>query len=278
MGLYMIKNISVYMKEFSSTDEKIINATFSILQKEGFNKATTKKIAAEAGVNEVTIFRNFQNKNNLIEVTKEYHLELFIEKLELIFDFSEDDEIEDYLQSNFIGLLNLSESDYYTRRCLGLTAPVFVILILPELWKNDTNRSFEVESAALFNLQKIVAARILLFSMVDLVLLTAFFTVSVTFLGISFMDLIVQFLIPMLVTCCICLRMFGGKCNRSLLPPVAACLFWLAVWTQVVLREDVYCKISVPVWMGVLTLSLCCLCYCAARMLKNVEFNYSYNS
>lgn len=174
--------------------------------------------------------------------------------------------------------LNLSESDYYTRRCLGLTAPVFVILILPELWKNDTNRSFEVESAALFNLQKIVAARILLFSMVDLVLLTAFFTVSVTFLGISFMDLIVQFLIPMLVTCCICLRMFGGKCNRSLLPPVAACLFWLAVWTQVVLREDVYCKISVPVWMGVLTLSLCCLCYCAARMLKNVEFNYSYNS
>ena len=91
---------------------KIINATFSILQKEGFNKATTKKIAAEAGVNEVTIFRNFQNKNNLIEVTKEYHLELFIEKLELIFDFSEDDEIEDYLQSNFIGLLNLSESEF----------------------------------------------------------------------------------------------------------------------------------------------------------------------
>ena len=100
------------MKEFSSTDEKIINATFSILQKEGFNKATTKKIAAEAGVNEVTIFRNFQNKNNLIEVTKEYHLELFIEKLELIFDFSEYDEIEDYLQSNFIGLLNLSESEF----------------------------------------------------------------------------------------------------------------------------------------------------------------------
>ena len=100
------------MKEFSSTDEKIINATFSILQKEGFNKTTTKKIAAEAGVNEVTIFRNFQNKNNLIEVTKEYHLELFIEKLELIFDFGEDDEIEDYLQSNFIGLLNLSESDF----------------------------------------------------------------------------------------------------------------------------------------------------------------------
>ena len=56
------KNIIINMKVFNSTDEKIINATFGILQREGFTKATTKKIAAEAGVNEVTIFRNFQNK------------------------------------------------------------------------------------------------------------------------------------------------------------------------------------------------------------------------
>lgn len=98
--------------EFNSTDEKIIRATYGILQKEGVVKATTKKIAAEAGVNEVTIFRKFKNKKNLIEVTKEYYLELFIDKLKDIFDFKEDDEIEDYLQSNFMGLLELSEDDF----------------------------------------------------------------------------------------------------------------------------------------------------------------------
>ncbi len=100
------------MEDFNSTDEKIIHATFSILQKEGFTKATTKKIAAEAGVNEVTIFRKFQNKNNLVEITKEYYLEKFLEELEEIFDFNDDDEIEGYLQSNFIGLLNVPESDF----------------------------------------------------------------------------------------------------------------------------------------------------------------------
>ena len=105
-------NIFIIMKEFSSTDEKIIKATFGILQREGFAKATTKKIAAEAGVNEVTIFRNFQNKNNLVEITKEYYLQRYLEKMEEIFDFNEDDEIEDYLQSNFIGILNLSENEY----------------------------------------------------------------------------------------------------------------------------------------------------------------------
>lgn len=97
------------MMEFNSTDIKIIEATFGILQEEGFTKATTKKIASEAGVNEVTIFRKFQNKNNLVEITKEYYLERFLESLEEIFDFDEDDEIEGYLQSNFVGLLNLPE-------------------------------------------------------------------------------------------------------------------------------------------------------------------------
>lgn len=100
------------MNEFNSTDEKIIKATFGILQKEGVTKATTKKIAAEAGVNEVTIFRNFQNKNNLIEVTKEFYLEKFLKKLEEIFDFNDDDDIEGYLQSNFVGLLSIPENDF----------------------------------------------------------------------------------------------------------------------------------------------------------------------
>ena len=69
------------MKEYSSTDEKIIKATFEILQEEGFAKATTKKISAKAGVNEVTIFRNFTNKKNLVEATKEYYRQILISKL-----------------------------------------------------------------------------------------------------------------------------------------------------------------------------------------------------
>lgn len=111
---YVISFIKVIivMREFNSTDEKIIRATFGILQREGFSKTTTKKIAAEAGVNEVTIFRNFQNKQNLVEITKEYYLEIFLDKLQEIFEFSDEDGIEEYLQSNFVGLLSLSDSDF----------------------------------------------------------------------------------------------------------------------------------------------------------------------
>ncbi|WP_296795385.1 TetR/AcrR family transcriptional regulator [uncultured Methanobrevibacter sp.] len=98
--------------EFDSTEKKIIKATFIILQKEGFDKTTTKKIASEAGVNEVTIFRKFDTKKNLIEITKNYYFNEFLEKIESIFEFTGDETIEEYLGKNFEGLFKLKDQDF----------------------------------------------------------------------------------------------------------------------------------------------------------------------
>ena len=45
--------------------EKIVKAAVQLFSEEGYKGATTKKIAAAAGVNESTIFRIFENKDNL---------------------------------------------------------------------------------------------------------------------------------------------------------------------------------------------------------------------
>ena len=98
--------------ELDNTEEKIVRATFDIIQTEGLAKATTKRIATEAGVNEVTVFRKFTNKNNLVEITKAYHFQILIEKLEEIFEFRQDEETEEYLRSNFKELINLPEEEF----------------------------------------------------------------------------------------------------------------------------------------------------------------------
>ena len=98
--------------ELDDTEKKIVDATFNIVQRDGISKATTKRIAKEAGVNEVTIFRRFENKKNLIQITKDYYFETLIEELNEIFDYDEDDEIEDYLQSCFLNLSNLPENEF----------------------------------------------------------------------------------------------------------------------------------------------------------------------
>lgn len=97
--------------EKENTEEKIMKAAFDILQREGLAKTTTKKIAAEAGVNEVTIFRKFENKKNLMNATKEFYLKKFTDKLEENFDYTEDETVEEYLNKSFYGMLEFEEED-----------------------------------------------------------------------------------------------------------------------------------------------------------------------
>lgn len=99
-------------EEYDNTEKKIIKATFELLQEVGLQKTTTKKIAKQAGVNEVTVFRKFDNKKNLIEATKNYYMNILISKLEDIFDFTGDEEIEDYIKRNFYELLHLPDEEF----------------------------------------------------------------------------------------------------------------------------------------------------------------------
>ena len=132
------------MENIDKTSEKIIEATLTLLQKEG-TKATTKKIAEEAGFNELTIFRKFKNKNNLIKATKDYYLEQLMVKLEEIFDFAEDENIEEFLRISFFGMLNLEESDFNILK-----------IAMDEFRENDDNKSiiFQVTNFILDKLEE----------------------------------------------------------------------------------------------------------------------------
>lgn len=59
------------MKQVLDTQEKILQATIELIKEKGFKGATTREIARRAGVNEVTLFRHFQNKNGLVKAAFE---------------------------------------------------------------------------------------------------------------------------------------------------------------------------------------------------------------
>lgn len=48
-------------------EDKILNASIVLFSQQGYNAGTTKEIAREAGVSEMTLFRHFVNKYNLFE-------------------------------------------------------------------------------------------------------------------------------------------------------------------------------------------------------------------
>ena len=55
----------------SRTSKKILDASIVLFSQRGYDSVTTKQIAKEAGVSEMTVFRYFDSKRNLFEMAVE---------------------------------------------------------------------------------------------------------------------------------------------------------------------------------------------------------------
>lgn len=56
-----------------STDDRILDAALHVFEAVGFHAATTRRIAEEAGVNEVTLFRRYKSKQQLLHEAMQRH-------------------------------------------------------------------------------------------------------------------------------------------------------------------------------------------------------------
>lgn len=169
--------------------------------------------------------------------------------------------------------------DTFIRRGMGIMASLFVILIIPEFWKNRACRCMEIEEAAYYSLRQIYAARMVLFGIVDILLLTVFCATVSMELHFKLTELVIQFILPMIVTACIC---FGTLCSKYILNETVAitlCIIWSAIWTFITLNEKAYTMITLPIWLALVAFSLVCLCITVYRTLNScnkyweVDFN-----
>lgn len=133
-------------------------------------------------------------------------------------------------------------------RILGVLGVIFVVLVIPEFWKNKHYDCMQVEGTCLYSLRQIYAARMIWFGMVDMFVLTFFCAIISGTLGFQAAELLVQFLFPVLVAACIC---FGTLCSNRLAnegTAISGCLLWSVIWCFIILNEAVYSAITVPVW------------------------------
>lgn len=146
-------------------------------------------------------------------------------------------------------ILKNAEDDFYIQRSLGVIASLFVILVIPEFWKNSSNKSMEIEAVSYFSLKQVYAARTLLFGIADTLLLTVFCGAATAGLHFELLQLMVQFLLPLSVTACICFGTLCSKYSFSEGSAIILCVLWSAIWLFIVLNENIYEKIAVPVWI-----------------------------
>lgn len=168
-------------------------------------------------------------------------------------------------------LLGARGGDWYTQRAMGILAPLFVVLVMPELWKNRAWGALEVECSTYYSLRQLYTARLLLFGLADLLLLTLFFSVAVWSGRAAPEDLILNFLVPFLGTACLCFRALCSPKSWAGYATLPLCMVWVAVWVQVVLSDKVYPHVARPVWLALILLALAYLGTCVLRLQKNCE-------
>ncbi len=165
-------------------------------------------------------------------------------------------------------LLQRAKGAAYAQRPLGVSASLFVILLVPELWKNRTSHSVEIEGAACFSLRQIYAARMLAFIVVDSILLGGFAGVVTMTTPVSIKEMILQFFLPMAVTCCICFR---GLCSRYASSEYTACLLsmlWSSIWMLLIANERVYLVISGLALIGICGVVVLYLTYLVKKVIN----------
>lgn len=156
-------------------------------------------------------------------------------------------------------------------RMMGILATVFVVLIIPEIWKNQKYSALEIEGSVFYSLRQICAARILLFAIADIVMVTVFFAVSFYTIQISAYRMITDFLIPCNVSGCICFRMLYSRRGEMEYVALLVSGVWMGIWTAIVMHDEIYQSIVEPVWLGLLLLSFGYFIFCVKKSQKNCE-------
>lgn len=168
-------------------------------------------------------------------------------------------------------ILQLTEQSFYIQRCMGIAAALYAILLLPEMWKNRNSNAIEVECVTYFSLRQIYASRTFLFTLVDLFLLSIFSVITILTGKLVLEDMLIQFLLPCVVTCCICFRCLYSRYREAELFALILCIAWTAIWTQIVLNEKIYACISNPIWFSMLAGAVLYLGYCVYQGQKKCK-------
>ncbi|SFD28190.1 hypothetical protein [Clostridium uliginosum] len=169
-----------------------------------------------------------------------------------------------------LGFMNLHEgiSENKMSYC-AIFAPLLIIFSIPELWKNISTNTYEVENTTYFDLRKVYLSRLVLVGMLDLILLTILTVITAQIGGFSLYESAIYFFVPFNFNCCICFSLLLSKrriCSELLAG--GSCISGAVFWYLLVKDYHVYELLQMKIWYVLLILSLGYLIFVGKRIVK----------
>ena len=132
----------------------------------------------------------------------------------------------------------------FIRQALGTGGTLLIVLAIPELWKNLEWGAMDIEFTSMYTIRQVYCVRLILLSGVDLILITLFCLAASAGDALAIWDLMVQFIMPVNVTACICLTCLYFPKVKSLAFPLALCLCFAVLWQRIVTDKTRFHTIS----------------------------------
>jgi len=89
------------------TKQKILDAAIRVFASEGYSGATTRKIAEVADVNEVTLFRKFKSKENILRAVITINRNVILKTLDSVLRMEKEEDIETCLRTLGMSLMEI---------------------------------------------------------------------------------------------------------------------------------------------------------------------------
>lgn len=93
-------------------------------------------------------------------------------------------------------LMNYLDDSEYLMRTLGTSSVLFIVMIIPEFWRNKESDSLQIEASCLYSLRQIYSARVFLIGVADVFMITLFLLVCCVGMRMQFMDIFGAVFVP----------------------------------------------------------------------------------
>ena len=173
-----------------------------------------------------------------------------------------------------LGFMNLYEGigENKISYC-SIFAPLLIIFSIPELWKNISTNTYEVENTTYFDLRKVYLSRLVLVGMLDLILLSLLTVITVQTGGFSPYEAVIYFFVPFNFNCGICFSLLWSKrkiCSELL--AVGSCISGAFFWYLLVKNYHVYELLQIKTWYVLLIVSLGYIIFAGKRIVESGRY------
>ncbi|MFX1602733.1 MAG: TetR/AcrR family transcriptional regulator [Promethearchaeota archaeon] len=102
---------STYLHKMRPVEERVLEAAKNLLVKHGYKATTTRRIARNAGVNEVTLFRKYKSKDRLIKAALAEAEVNAMASFDSVFDRDKDTYVHATIRTVGENLIQFAESE-----------------------------------------------------------------------------------------------------------------------------------------------------------------------